>query len=544
VYRGLTPSSFGQAGPGGAINLVTGSHPAVSDLRASRGSFGTWEGRVSGGRRVGRLSGSLHAGYQGSAGDFRYDDDNGTPLNAFDDTVSTRVNNRFDAATALGQLTWTPLERVRVVAREDVFRKAQGLAGLGAVPAWTPRLSLVRSLSQLEVTRAGAPARRWVPWLELRGSLDRERTRFRDTGLPDRGELGVGRHATDDRLASDALFGAAGWDGAVPGVALEVDGSLRSERARQQDAADGVPDPPLSRRAARGLGVALQVEPLGRWVLFHVAQRWDRIRDRLAATGAVVPAPEVARSLVTPQLGARVRGPAGFEARTNWTRATRVPDFLELFGNLGSVQGNPGLKPERGESWDAGGSWSGGRGRAHATLEWSHFESRTQELIVYLQNSASSVRARNLSSARVSGEELSLRCTVRDFTLTSASTWMSALNVGAIPAFWTGKRLPLHPARSWTARAQWNGAPLHAGIDVHYLGDNMLDPYNRLRVPSRTLLGASLALTRQFLTLTIEGKNLGDRRVSDVGGFPLPGRSLFVSLEAHAGALPSPSTGD
>ena len=79
---------------------------------------------------------------------------------------------------------------------------------------------------------------------------------------------------------------------------------------------------------------------------------------------------------------------------------------------------------------------------------------------------------------------------------------------------------------------------------MHYLGDNMLDPYNRLRVPSRTLLGASLAFSRQFLTLTIEGKNLGDRRVSDVGGFPLPGRSLFVSLEAHAGALPSPSTGD
>jgi outer membrane receptor protein involved in Fe transport len=46
----------------------------------------------------------------------------------------------------------------------------------------------------------------------------------------------------------------------------------------------------------------------------------------------------------------------------------------------------------------------------------------------------------------------------------------------------------------------------------------------------------SLAPLGGGLRVTVEGKNLGDRRVSDVGGFPLPGRSLFVSFEARLGA--------
>jgi hypothetical protein len=33
----------------------------------------------------------------------------------------------------------------------------------------------------------------------------------------------------------------------------------------------------------------------------------------------------------------------------------------------------------------------------------------------------------------------------------------------------------------------------------------------------------------------IEGRNLTADRAADVGGFPLPGRSVFVSLELHAG---------
>ena len=63
------------------------------------------------------------------------------------------------------------------------------------------------------------------------------------------------------------------------------------------------------------------------------------------------------------------------------------------------------------------------------------------------------------------------------------------------------------------------------------MGDNYLNPANRERVASRTLAGASIAITPfgHDLALTVEGKNLGDNRIADVAGYPLPGRSVFVS---------------
>src|SRR6266487_2610123 len=81
IYRGLAPLALGAATPGGAVNLVTtpvAGTPGVRELRVARGSFGTWEARGTAGARRGALAAMLHAGYQGSAGDFRYFDDNGT----------------------------------------------------------------------------------------------------------------------------------------------------------------------------------------------------------------------------------------------------------------------------------------------------------------------------------------------------------------------------------------------------------------------------------------------------------------------------------
>jgi outer membrane receptor protein involved in Fe transport len=53
-------------------------------------------------------------------------------------------------------------------------------------------------------------------------------------------------------------------------------------------------------------------------------------------------------------------------------------------------------------------------------------------------------------------------------------------------------------------------------------------------------VGAALSARARGLRVTLEGRNLGDRRVEDVGGFPLPGRSLFASLETRFGTPDSP----
>ncbi len=544
VFRGLGPLGLGVASPGGAINLVTASSPGLREFHVARGSFATWEGRGSAGFERGPFDLLLHAGYQGSAGDYRYLDDDATGYNAADDSIKTRRNNRFDSWSALGSLGWHPRRELRVRARGELFRKAQGLPGLGADPALGARLAFLRALGLLEVERAGAGP---IPRATLRFSSDRERSRFRDTRLADRGELGTGRHDTDERTGAGRLALSLAWARPVPWLALECAGSLGRERANLGDAADGLPDPPPSRRLARGAMTGLQLRtPDGRLVL-HAARRWDRIEDHLrslALAGALA-STDVVRVLDSPQLGARLDLGRGLEVRANWARASRAPGFVELFGDQGGVTGNPGLRPEFAENRDAGAAWRGRVGRVEGALEWARFRSDARDLVAFVRSSASSMKAQNFGRARIRGEEWSMRLELpRGLSLAAAWSWQSAINLGPLPEFWVGKRLPGRPSHQGRARLEWRApgrAGLRAGAELELIGDNLLDPYNLQRVAERRLAGASLSFApfRSALRLTLEGKNLLDDRAVDVGGFPLPGRSVFLGctwrLAAGAG---------
>ncbi len=537
VYRGSAPLGLGLAAPGGAINLVTVASPELRAGRVMRGAFGTWEARGSAGGRRGPLSGLFHAGHQRSRGDFRYPDDNGTPFNPDDDSLSTRVNNRFASTSLLGSAVWRAAPGWRLGARADLFHKAQGVPGLGAVPAWDTHLAFTRALGRLDASRAGAGA---VPSVRLAAGLARERTRFRDPAS----ELGLGRHDTDDRNGGGDLALDLDWRELPHGLALATGGAVRAEWSRPADAADGHPDPPPSRRLTAGGGANLQWRPRGEALVFHLAARRDQLRDQIhwVEVGGLARSSEVRRTLDAPQLGVRVTLPARLELRTNASSARRAPDFIELFGNQGSVLGNPALRPERVRNADLGLSWSGSPGRGLAVvLDLAHFETRAEDLVVYIRHSQSSVRAENISRARIGGEELSMRlATPEGFALTAGLTRMSTRDEGPVP-HWDGRRLPLRPALQGFARLDWRRGGFRAVGDLHYIGADYLDRANLQRVPDRLLAGASLSFGPEAggLRFTVEGKNLGDDRVSDVGGFPLPGRAVFASCDLRLGASPS-----
>ena len=534
VFRGVSPLGLGAAAPGGAVNLVTASAPEGGTLRLARGAFGTWEARAGAGGGHGTFSGTALAGYQASRGDFRYRDDNGTPFNPDDDSLSTRVNDRFESLTLLGALEWRPGPRWRVAARENLFRKAQGVPGVDVVPALATHLSLTRASSQLEITREGAGA---VPTARVRARRADERTRFRDPHA----ELGLGAHDTDDRLGGDDAALDLAWERLPRSLSLTTTASYRVEHARPTDAADGAPDPPPSRRATTGAAAILQWHPRGGRLVVHGALRRDALADRLRWTevGGLARASEVRRTLVSPQLGVRLTMPHGVVGRANVSSARRAPDFLELFGNDGSVLGNPALLPERGRAWDAGASWSRALpGGLAASVDLAHFSSRLADMIVYRRYSQSSVRADNIASARIDGEELTARLEApHGLGLTAELTRMTTRDTGPY-AFWAGRRLPLRPALQGALRLDWRHGGFRVVGDLQYIGDDYLDRANLQPVPARTLLGTSVSFAPRggALTFTVEGRNLGDDHVSDVGGFPLPGRACFVSCDARLGA--------
>lgn len=526
VHRGVAPLESG-ALPGGAVRLVTRGSPGPLEARAARGSFDTWESAAGGGLARGPVSLIVHGGYLGSAGDFRFHDDNGTPFNAADDSVSARINNRFDSAHGLATVAWRAPHGVRAAVRHHQFHRAQGVPGIGVSPARHPRLAFDRALSQIELARAAAGL---TPEVAVRASLQRDRSRFRDTAA----ELRPARADRDDRFRGSLAGIETRWPGRGGLVSLAASGSRRHERAEPHDALNAAATPAAATRATLGGALAVTFEPWSGALLLRAAQRWDRMEDALHGPGAATAA--ATRETRVPQLGARARLPFGFELRANWTDAERPPDFTERFGDQGSVQGNANLLPERGESWDAGGRWDLLAGPWRAFLEVAHFESDARNLIVYVRNSPSTVRASNVSRAEITGDELALRLEAPGgFTVTASGTAMRAVDRGAIRA-WSGKRLPGRPDRMANARLDWSRGGLRLALHADHLGDNYLDPANRRPVSERTLLGALATIPlRRAAWLTVEGRNLGDRRVHDVGGYPLPGRSVFASLEARFG---------
>src|SRR5262249_1960127 len=124
---------------------------------------------------------------------------------------------------------------------------------------------------------------------------------------------------------------------AARAIAARGSGGHAARRmGRAADAADGLPDPPLSRRLTVGGGGRLGWRTFARdgaeRTVLHAALRLDRQRDRLrwASLGGAA-ASETRRTLVASQLGVRWTARAGLELRANLASAARAPDLLELF---------------------------------------------------------------------------------------------------------------------------------------------------------------------------------------------------------------------
>src|SRR6185369_6776834 len=180
-------------------------------------------------------------GWQGSDGDYRYHDDNGTPLDPADDVMARRVNARFDAASLFVRGGWAPSDRVQASSRVEYFRRGQGVPGPGATPALTARYAEDRTLAAGDVRWSRSTS---APAVELSGSVAREHSGLRDTN----GELGYGRVDTherfDDATGAAELSSPARWSALV----LRAGGAVRGESARPAAPTAGLPDPPPSHR--------------------------------------------------------------------------------------------------------------------------------------------------------------------------------------------------------------------------------------------------------------------------------------------------------
>ncbi|MCZ6695260.1 MAG: TonB-dependent receptor [Acidobacteria bacterium] len=534
IYRGGAPAALMAASIGGAIVINT-RRPEGDPLRSlsvSFGSFDTTEAvlSVSGARN--RLQYFVGLDGRVSNGDFTFLDDNGTPQEGSDDGRTHRVNNDFTRIHFTGRAGTMIGERTRLTITGDLFRREQGVPGLSANQSETARLESTRLLGRAEVERPGLLGGR----LLLSGALDY--TRFDEAFDDQAGDIGLApAQKTDNRIeSSGAEFGAVVI--ASRHQALSFRASRRRETADLED--ELLREPDLGKATRTTLAVTLedQFDFAGGRLILNPSlryERWDNGFEDGAGTGVIPMSLEERDSETTGRIGLRFGIREGLTLKANAGRFLRLPDFTELFGDRGSVLGNPALVPESGRTLDIGieaRRLRPGRIIRRARLEVSLFETAADNLILFIPNSQNTVVARNISRARVRGGEFNLTLALGSrFTGGINATLQRAVNKSGDT--YDGNLLPGRPREEISTDAGLRLGRGRLSYRFTYIGENFVDRQNTESeaLEERYLhdLGYRVDLPHG-LQATVEIKNLTDDENVDVARFPLPGRSLHGRL--------------
>jgi len=512
------------------------------------GSFGTLRALVLTGNKVSELNALAILTAQGSQGDFEYLNRNGTLFDETDDRVQRRRNNEHVAYGTLFKLDG-PLGGWRFSAANDLHLMHRGVPGIDSVPTESSDLETLRDAVNL---RLGGPLGDPMAELTLGISFLTLREDFTDPA----NEIGLGAQRTlsrSDTVGVDAV--------------LELDWNERhdsacrlaayNERFRFEELlTETAPDPSTRLRVELGFAHEWQVvDPLRLVPAVRLALHNSRFGGGTYA-GDITAAPASSDTSLfwSPSLGARFQIADGLFLRANGGRYFRAPDLSELYGDRGSVIGNPQLDAEVGYNADAGITWTrtGGEKLTLLRLEAAWFGSWSEDLIVYVQNSQNTIRPENADAARILGAEASAGLGLGELVTFQANyTYLNAINKSDRP-YHDGKFLPGRPAHEAYGKVavgktfeRWGAS---FWLDVDYAGESYLDQANLKRDSLARLLfglGYRIERPREGLSLTLVVKNLFDTYViedadgsrhplRDYEGFPLPGRSVFVTLQWKA----------
>lgn len=555
LYRGSVPVELGGAGVGGVLNMITrlgrGEHGERLRASVGAGSFGARHVRAHYGdaRRNGDIESATTLGYQTASGDYTFFNNNGTPLNMRDDAYAQRDNNGFmqvDGSSRAGTRSRSAVGGLRTA------YKKQGLPGSATAPAADASLGTLDVIGdgRFDAGVGSATARQL-------GYVLVERQRLRDPA----GELGLGPQDRSYLTLSGGV--SSTWRAPLGRHRVAVGAELRADTFRDRDL--DATRPTLRGHREGGAALAaldLALDPAATLVVTP-AVRFDLVRTAPTPMDigptALQPIPPRWDSVPSPRLSVRAALSEDVAVKTSAGYYVRLPTLIELFGNRGTILGSPELRPERGPSADVGVVWAPAKpvGAVDRILvQASTFATRSRDTIAFVNSGGYVARALNVANAQTYGAELVASARIaRSVAVTANYTRLVTEQLTMEPSF-ANKALPRQPGHAVYARidAQHRvlGHRIGLWLDGSWQSMTYLDQANLATVPARTLAGIGTRVdvaAGVAASFTIE--NVLDVRVqqtpldppprpdltstptalADVGGYPLPGRTLYLTLD-------------
>ncbi len=534
IYRGAVPARYGGNSIGGVVHIRTqsASMSARRQISATIGSFGTTLLTGSFGRRSGNTEFFGLLDYGTSRSDFRFFDDNGTEYNKQDDEWVKRRNSDFRSLRALGNVrrAWG---RSRVRLRNAFDLKYQGVPGLGNFQALRARSDGWRNITELEIfgsVDAGVPGGyRMVGYHAL------QRDAYRD---PD-GEVGTG--VQEDRNDSRATGLRAELNILLSRALVSGFAALRRETFSPEDLLR--PESRLlgSRRRSATAGLETEVPLADRRVRVVAGGQAEVIDDALAPgyhgetriAGQAEERQSNRQGLIGGRIGGRAHLARGLHVKWHRGIYERAPSFYELFGDRGALVGNRDLRSERGDNSDFGVVYEIDPTRRdwRARAELSLFSNNVKRLIRFVQNSQYVSRPHNIGKARIRGIETRAMVKLGETAgMDARYAYQNAENRSSFPHE-RGNDLPNAPRHIVHVNADLSVGNHDLRYELSRESQHFLDKANLREVPGR-FVHSAVARRRLWAAseFKLEVRNLTDDQVVDLWGYPLPGRSLFVSV--------------
>jgi len=538
VFRTFAPGTLGPGSLGGTLSIDPPSASATprTDVWTAGGSFGALRMRVGDVSDLGggvRVASGLSANR--SDGDFSFYNVAHNPPMSDPRELIPRLNADFAQASGLVSVL-VPLHAGP--SRSGTLRttvllqgREQGLPGTIFLSTPAQRLGTDRELATTELA---LPLARGTWTAQLWGV--RQGSDFRD-GQP----TGLGPSAQTLTVATAGA--STGWRRRIDTVQLAA--KLDAHAERFEPGLYVGPTPPSGAlRMAAGASTDLEWRP-ARAIVLAASARADAFDDT-SNDAAIAPSTFV---LPTAHLGGEAAvGPFTFALHGGYT--SRPANFIERFGTPGGYLPTPDLRPESALAVDGGARFRRRFGKLSLEAEIDGFAQSATDLITFVPVSARALpKATNIGRATIAGVEAEVRARFAGLDLRASYTGLHTQNDQLCTPVWGCPPLPGRPAHDLVVDVSYRLGPLQVRYGVDGIIGATIDDPGTIEVPARVLqsIGARLDVPGvRGVRVALDVRNLFDVRtasypqsflgtsvpypIGDVYYYPLPGRSLLVSL--------------
>ena len=557
IYKSNAPPGLGGAAIGGSVNLVTkkgfkkGSrvNATVGDLKTARVSSTVYD-------NTGEVRYSIFAQQERSDQKFAYFNNRGTLLNPLDDIIDERKNAWFNRYNFTGNAGFE-IQKTKISLLEDFTYREQGIPG----PSTNQNDKVKRKYSR-NTTAIGTETPEFLfKWMKLDNKI--YYTGAQDHLFDPESEFSYG---TPNSKADLQQFG---WNILPVFYLLQYNQIIRvmasvdreTFKRDKRDRFDETKD--RSSRKFRNhslFQIQDEIRLFDKKLILVPAVTYEEYADRYNDTTPDSFKTEPFKKTVYTFSFINYKG--GFNwnlyksalqkvvIKANTSTERRIPSFLELFGERGSVVGNSALKPEKSVNNDIGLEVEANYKNITTALQISLFQKKIQDMILLIPNSQFSLRPENIDSARITGIEATSKLKFREFLKLDLNyTYQKAINTSDV-SYLKGKYLPLRPLHDFFGKIGYLGKKIETGWESEYTGavftDRSNDYYSYRR--GRWIHGIYLTFfipgsknpeknksswEKASWTLNFEVKNILNYHTYDTIGYPLPGRLYYFTLGAQ-----------